>query len=55
MAFLGPASASVSIVSAALTVFPVVLAGGLAVGYLKTAYNQHSHKREIEAYQSELI
>ena len=54
IAFLGPAAASVSVVSAALTVFPVVLAGGLAVGYLRTAYNQHSGKREVEAYQGEI-
>ena len=47
IAFLGPAAASVSVISAALTVFPVVLAGGLAVGYLRTAYNQHSGKREV--------
>ncbi len=54
IAFLGPAAASVSVISAALTVFPVVLAGGLAVGYLRTAYNQHSGKREVEAYQGEI-
>lgn len=55
IAFLGPAAASVSIVSAAITVFPVVLAGGLAVGYLRTAYNEHHDKREVEAYQGEIM
>lgn len=51
MAFAGTAT----ILSAAVTVFPIVLAGGLAVGYLRTAYNNHSGKREIETYQGELI
>lgn len=55
MAFLGPTAASVSILGAAATVFPIVLAGGLAVGYLRTAYNHHTGKREIEAYQGELL
>ena len=55
MAFIGPTAASVSILGAAVTVFPIVLAGGLAVGYLRTAYNNHSGKREIETYQGELI
>ena len=54
IAFLGPAATSVSIVSAAITVFPIVIAGGLAVGYLRNAYNQHTGKREIAAYQGEL-
>lgn len=55
MAFLGPTAASISVLSAAITVFPVVLAGGLAVGYLRTAYNEHTGKKEVAAYQSELI
>lgn len=55
MAFLGPTAASVSILSAAITVFPVVLAGGLAVGYLRTAYHEHNDKKEVEAYQAELL
>lgn len=54
MAFLGPAAASVSILSAAITVFPVVLAGGLAIGYLRTAYHEQHDKREVENYQGEL-
>ena len=54
IAFLGPAAASVSVVSAALSVFPVVLAGGLAVGYLRKVYDKHSSKREVEAYQGEI-
>ena len=55
MAFIGPTAASVSILGAAATVFPIVLAGGLAVGYLRTAYNNYSGKREIETYQGELL
>ncbi|MBE6023348.1 MAG: GTP-binding protein [Cellulosilyticum sp.] len=55
MAFLGPTAASISVISAAITVFPVVLAGGLAVGYLRTAYEEHNGKKEVEAYQGELL
>lgn len=55
MAFIGPTATSINLITAAVSVFPVVLAGGLAIGYIRTAYQDHSGKKEVAAYQNELI
>lgn len=55
MAFIGPTATSINLITAAVSVFPVVLVGGLAIGYIRTAYEDHSGKKEIVAYQNELI